>query len=77
MPGCDAKDVTAGGGESPHREPGRVDARQSRGESDRGPPVGELILDRQDLARFPAAFPDAEVVEGEDGEPGVVEAPRE
>ena len=73
----DAEDVTAGGGEGPDREPVRIDSRQGRGERDRGLPVGNLVPDGQDLARAPTALTKMAVVEGEDGEPGVVESLRE
>jgi hypothetical protein len=73
----DAQNVATREGEAPDRDSGRVDSRQGRGERDRGLPVGELIPDAHDLARLATALPEMAVVDGEDGEPGVVESLRE
>jgi hypothetical protein len=73
----DPENMTAGQGESPDREPGRVYFRQGRSEPDRGLPVGELLPDADDLARLPSALPKTAVVEGQDSEPGLVESLRE
>jgi hypothetical protein len=73
----DTEDVAAGGGEAPDRQLRGVDSRQGRGEPDRGLPVGELLPDADDLARLSTAVPETAIVEGEDGEPCVVESLRE
>src|SRR6516165_10198878 len=72
--GGDAEDVTAGRGEAPDRQLGRVYPRQRRRVGDRGAPVGELAADPRNLAWATSAFPEAAVVESEHREPGVVEA---
>jgi len=54
---CDIDDVAAAGRETPDRHPSRDNAWQVPGALDRGVPVSDLVLDRQDLAWLAAAPP--------------------
>src|SRR5262249_56050032 len=67
------EDITSGRGETPDREPGRVDPRERRRAFDRCLPVAELLPDTHDLARLPPALSQMAIVECQDGEPGIVE----
>src|SRR5215469_10599913 len=72
--GRDSEHVAARDGEPPGREPGRVDSWQAGCELECGLPVGELVPDPDNLPWLASGLHQTGVVNGEHGEPRLVEA---